>query len=366
LFRAENDALRVRVQAVLLNLSADQRTLELQENLQRFTAHLPHEGGSAASRQVAIRKDSGLRLGSRLELTGVYAGRGGNRTAGTEVASFDLLLNSAADIRVIVRAPFWTLQRLLVLLGALMGVLGLALIWIRLLRHEVQQRTAQLQKEVHDREKAEQQRALAQERARIARDLHDDLGGSLTEITMLATAGPGLTLSTDETFERMDTIAGKSRNLVHALDELVWAVDPERDTLASAARYLASYAEEFLSGLNVACRVQIPNSFPTQIVSGEVRHHLFLAVKEALNNVVRHGCATEVVFRVRLQEDRLCILITDNGTGFNTLGSSEGNGLLNLRERLEHLHGCCKLESSPGAGTTVCFELPLQTLSNPL
>ena len=354
LFRAENDAIRVRVEAVLWNLSADGRTLELQAGLQRFTAHLARGAGAVP-----------LRVGSRLELTGVYAGRGGNRTAGTEVANFDLLLNSAADIRVLVRAPFWTLQRLLVLLGALVGVLGLALVWIRLLRHEVRQSTLQLQKEVQDRERAEQQRALAQERARIARDLHDDLGSSLTEIAMLATAGPGSELPATETNERMDAIANRSRRLVHALDEIVWAVDPERDTLASAARYLASYAEEYLAGLKVACRVQIPNSYPQQVLSGEMRHHLFLAVKEALNNAVRHGGATEIVFGVRVQGERLVLLVTDNGSGFDTFARSNGHGLLNLRNRMEHLRGHCELKSAPGAGTTVSLELPLPAPSTP-
>jgi signal transduction histidine kinase len=240
------------------------------------------------------------------------------------------------------------------------------LVWIRLLRHQVQQRTAQLRQEVHDREKAEQQRALAQERARIARDLHDDLGSSLTEISMLATPSPGRKLPADEATERMETIAGKSRTLVYALDEIVWAVDPQRDTLASVARYLASYAEEYLAELNIVCRVQIPNSFPDQVVSGEVRHHLFLAVKEALNNAVRHGGASEIGFRVRVLKDRLWILINDNGSGFDTFGRSNGNGLLNLRSRLEHLHGRCELESSPGAGTTVSLQLPLPVPSNPV
>src|SRR5208337_1220807 len=177
LFRAENDAVRVRAKAVLLNLSQDQRMLELQAGLQRFVAYLDGDRPTApqtASRGTGRSKAIDLSLGSQLELTGVYAGNGGNRTTGTEVASFELLLNSAADIQVLARSPFWTLPRLLILVGALLGVLGLALVWIRLLHHKVQQRTAQLQKEVHDREKAEHQRALEQERARIARDLHDD------------------------------------------------------------------------------------------------------------------------------------------------------------------------------------------------
>ncbi len=369
LFRPANDATRVRVEAVLLNLSADQRTLELQTGLRRFVARLDGDSDFAAPQRASAGggqlQHIDAPLGSRLELTGVYAGHGGNRTTDTDVANFELLLSSIADMRVLARPPFWTLPRLLILVGALLGVLGLALVWIRLLHHKVRQRTAQVQREMHDREQAEHQRAMAQERARIARDLHDDLGSSLTEITMLATASPGLKLPVDDATERMETIAEKSRTLVHALDEIVWAVDPERDTLASVARYLASYAEEYLAGLNVVCRVQIPNSLPDRVVSGEVRHHLFLAVKEALNNAVRHGVATEIGFRVRMLEDRLCISITDNGNGFDTSGRSNGHGLLNLRNRLEHLHGHCELESSPGAGTTVSLQLPLPPSHNP-
>jgi len=369
LFRAENDARRVRVNAVLVNLSGDRRTLGLQAGLLRFVAHL--DGGdrstalARASPKASRAQDLNLPLGSRLELTGVYAGSGGNRTTRMDVANFELLLNSAADIRVLLRPPFWTLQRLLILVGALLGVLGLAFVWIWLLQHEVRQRTTQLRKEVHDREKAEQQRALAQERARIARDLHDDLGSSLTEISMLATASPGLKLPEAEAEERLETIAAKSRSLVYAVDEIVWAVDPDRDTLASVARYLASYTEEYLAGLKVACRVQIPNSFPDQVVSGEARHHLFLAVKEAINNSVRHGGASEINFRVRVEDDQLWVLITDNGSGFDTLDRSNGHGLSNLRTRLEQLHGRCELESSPGAGTTVSLRLPLPVTHTP-
>ena len=359
LFRAENDAVRVRVEAVLLNLSEDQRTLELQTGHARFVARLDGNARIAPARRALSGAGLDLPPGSRLALTGIYAGNGGNRMTPVGVANFELLLNSPADIRVLARPPFWTLPRLLVLVGALLGVLGLALIWIRLLHHRVQQRTAQLEKEMREREQAEHQRALAQERARIARDLHDDLGSSLTEITMLATTGPGLNLPADEAAERMGTIAGKSRTLVNALDEIVWAVDPARDTLASVARYLASYAEEYLAGLKVACRVHIPNSFPDQAVSGEVRHHLFLAVKEALNNAVRHGGASEIGFHVRVLADQLWISIADNGGGFEAAGRSNGHGLLNLRNRLEQLHGHCELESSPGAGTTISLQVPL-------
>jgi signal transduction histidine kinase len=151
---------------------------------------------------------------------------------------------------------------------------------------------------------------------------------------------------------------------VKALDEIVWVVDPARDILASMVRYLASYAEEYLTGMNIACRVQIPNSFEDRTVSGQARHHLFLAIKEALNNAVRHGSASEVGLRVRVEDDRLCILITDNGSGFDPSEPSRGHGMANLRERLEQLHGRCEFESSPGEGTSVSLEVPFSALNN--
>jgi signal transduction histidine kinase len=354
LFQAEFDATRVRLEGVLLGVSADQHTLEMQAGLRRFLARV---NGGTTGRNTS--KDIGAPVGSRLSLTGVYSGHGGNRTTGEEVGSFELLLNSPADITILALPPFWTLWRLLFLIGTLVTVLIAALVWIRLLHHKVQSRTAQLQAEIREREHAEHQRVRAQERARIARDLHDDLGSSLTEITMLASSSPGFDPQSDESSERLDTIAGKSRTLVHALDEIVWAVDPQRDTLASVARYLASYAEEYLAGLKMTCRVQIPNPFPEQVIPGEVRHHLFLAVKEALNNGVRHGGATEIEFRVRLLDDRVQISISDNGNGFDLAGRSNGHGLLNLRNRLENVSGRCEITSSPGAGTIVSLQLPL-------
>lgn len=363
LFRAENDATRVSVQGVLVGLSAHGQTLEMQVGLRRFLARVAMSNSLASAQPsppgVLAVSPIKVPLGSQVELTGVYAGHGGNRTTGTETDSFELLLNSASDLRVLARPPFWTLPRLMVLIGALIGVLAVALVWIRLLHHQVQARTAQLRDEMREREQAEQQHALAQERARIARDLHDDLGSSLTEISLLATTSPGLELPAEETSERLGVIAGKSRSIIHTLDEIVWAVDPQRDTLASVARYLASYVEEYLVGLNVACRVQIPNTFPEEAVSGEVRHDLFLAVKEALNNAVRHGGATEIGFSVRLFNEGIEISIKDNGSGFDPLIRTQGHGLANLRSRLEKLGGRCELVSSPGAGTTVSFQLLL-------
>jgi signal transduction histidine kinase len=333
---------------MLLNQGADGRTLELQTHLRQFVARLDRSQGPLPP----------LPAGSRLELTGVSAGRGMALTPSAQFDSCELLLGSPADVRMLERPVWWTWWRWLGLVIVLAVVLAAALVWIRFLRQQVRERTARLREAIRVREHAEQQRVVVQERARIARDLHDDLGSTLTEITMLATPRTGSAGPDADAPERLGMIAQRSRTLVHALDEMVWAVDSRRDTLTSLARYLASYAEECLAHAQVACRIQIPRSFPDQPVPGQVRHQLLLAVKEALQNTVRHSGATEVLFSLRLMADRIAVAVSDNGRGFETSADAEGNGLRNLRDRLHSLGGRCEVDSAPGRGTTVSFVLP--------
>jgi signal transduction histidine kinase len=349
LFQIEYDAVRVRVEAMLVHATPDGRTLELQTHLRRFVARL-----DPAQKPLAA-----MPPGSRLQLVGVHAGRGMALTPRAQFDSCELLLGSSADVRVLARPAWWTWWRWLGLVVVLTAVLGVALVWIRLLRRQVLERTARLRAEIRVREQAEHQRSLAQERARIARDLHDDLGSTLTEITMLATPPTQAAMGPGGGPDRLGMIAQRSRMLVHALDATVWAVDPRRDTLESLAHYLASYAEECLGGARLACRVQIPSTLPERSVSGQVRHHVLLAVKEALNNAVRHSGASEVVFRLRVNGDWLAISISDGGRGFHPAAPLEGNGLRNLEERMRDLGGRCRLEAAPDQGTTVSLEIPL-------
>lgn len=213
---------------------------------------------------------------------------------------------------------------------------------------------------MRQRKEAELQRAAEQERSRIARDLHDDLGSSLTEISLLAGLGQSQ-MELAATRERFDEIAGKSRSLVNSLDAIVWAADPEEDAMEPFADYLAGHARVFLESSGLACRFKVPIDFPPVKLGGRVRHDLFLAVKETLNNVVRHAQATEVEFGLHLNGSRLEILIADNGRGFDPQVVARGNGLANLRERLAGLGGTCSIESTPGKGSRVKLSLDLKS-----
>jgi signal transduction histidine kinase len=351
------DSTRVRLEGKLMAMHSERNlsVLEIQSN-GPFQSNRPLFVARVKTDRNARLP---LRLGSKLQLTGVYAETGRNRRLTTQVEGFELLLGSPAEIVVLSQPSWWTLERLAAVVGILIVVLALAAAWITQLRRQVEQRTAQLQREMRERERAEHHHALEAERSRIARDLHDDLGSSLTEIGALASTGQRATGEVGSPPVLFDTIAGKARSSIAALDVIVWALDPEDNSLESMADYLSGFAGEYLSHSNVVCRFKIPVRLPPVMFEGRVRHELFLAVKETLNNVVRHAHASEVELAIAQAEDALEIVIADNGKGFDPLARTYGNGLKNLHDRLAKLGGRCVLESHPGRGTSVTIHLPL-------
>lgn len=345
------DSTRVRVRGKLLNWHAEQGVpvLQMQSGQSLYIARLP----KGESLQYSLRP------GSELALDGIYVGHGRNFRPGSEAESFELLLNYPEDVVVLSQPSWWTLQRMLIIVGLLLVVLTVAVVWISQLRRVVELRTAQLQREIRERERVERQHALEAERSRIARDLHDDLGSSLTEINVLASTGQRPQVDDASQANLFHAIAGKARSLIAALDVIVWAVDPEDNLLQSLADYLTGYTEEFFSNTNIACRFKVPVSFPAVTLDGRVRHDLLMAVKEALNNVVRHSEATDVEFRMEVVSGQLEIEITDNGKGFESGLETGGHGLKNLSSRLLMLGGVCTVDSRVAGGTVVTIRLPL-------
>jgi signal transduction histidine kinase len=323
------------------------RDLEVQNGVRVFTAKV--RGDRFAEKWEA---------GSLLSLTGLLVDAGG-RDGGVLANSVELLLNSPADVVIQARPAWWTLNRLLTMAGMLTAGLVSAFIWISLLRHQVKRRTIELNHEIGERQRAERARAIEQERARIAQDLHDDLGSRVTAIGMLAAAGAEKTLDPDVGKERFALIQDRSRLLVAALDELVWEANPKYDTVAALVEYVAGYTEELLTETGVARRIELPASLPQRGVPTEIRHNVMLSVKEILNNAMRHGQPTEVLLQVAISDGKLEILIRDNGRGFNPARHVPGEGLVNLKRRMEQISGCFRIQSEPGKGTDVVLQLPL-------
>jgi signal transduction histidine kinase len=303
-----------------------------------------------------------LTPGSRLELAGVYVGEGGNRALGQDISSFQLLLASAADIKILASPPWWTLKRLLVITGALACVLAAAFLWITQLHRQVDQRSAELAVQIRQRETVEHQRAVEQERTRIAQDLHDELGSGITEISMLASRARLGGVPEEKRHQYLELVREKARELVTVLDEIVWAMNPRHDSLASLVSYLSIYADHFLGLANIAWRLENASGTTDPMVPSRCRHQVFLAFKEALTNVVRHAGASEVLLYVRAQNGELTLNVSDNGRGFSPAAPNEAmDGIANMRTRIEKLGGRFEIRGDSGGGTTVRFSVPLNS-----
>jgi signal transduction histidine kinase/ligand-binding sensor domain-containing protein len=203
-------------------------------------------------------------------------------------------------------------------------------------------------------EQLARQQAVERERARIAKDIHDDLGAHLTLIARL-----GDLAKQEKNLERIDKMAGTARQAVKSLDEIVWAVNPRNDTLAHLIDYMGQYAADYLRAAGVRCLLDVPEQLPSRGVTSNVRHNVFLVVKEALQNIVKHAGATEVWLRVNATDRELRIVIEDNGCGFNQAPADAlADGLRNMSQRMNDLGGECRVQSRVGAGTQIMATLP--------
>lgn len=215
-------------------------------------------------------------------------------------------------------------------------------------------------------QKVEFQRGIENERARIARDIHDDLGSTLTRITMLSDPLRGAGEEPSPHAANVHQIHAVARELTRSMDEIVWAINPEHDTLDSLLTYLESFAQDFLSNAQVRCRLDMPLQFPVVPLTADARHNLFLAFKEALHNVVKHSGATEVRIVAQLSAPKFTLILEDNGRGFllaDESGKCFRNGLVNMKQRLEKIGGQCEIESLPGKGAKTTFIVSLTSAS---
>lgn len=211
----------------------------------------------------------------------------------------------------------------------------------------------------------EQQAALQHERARIAKDIHDDLGANLTQIAFLGELARQDQGEPEKAAERIGKISATARQAVKSLDEIVWAVNPRNDTLSHLMDYAGQFAVDYLRLAGIRCRLDFPEQSAPRELSTDLRHNLFLVIKEAIHNVVKHAHASEVRLRIRHSETALDIVIEDDGRGFETGGDGNGaddamaDGLRNMRSRMTDIGGTFSFESRAGAGTKIILHLPL-------
>ncbi|MCW5554086.1 MAG: ATP-binding protein [Verrucomicrobiae bacterium] len=206
-----------------------------------------------------------------------------------------------------------------------------------------------------------QQEALEKERSRIARDLHDQLGANLTQVALLGELAESDKDLPEEVETHARQISLTARDTTRALDEIVWAANPANDTLDSLITYACKYAQDYLALAGLRHRLEIPAQLPDMTIPPEVRHNVFLAFKEAVNNVVKHAQATEARIRLQLTPNRFTLEIADNGRGAVDLDSERArsrNGLRNMRKRMEDVHGEFSISPVPEGGTLVRLSAP--------
>ncbi|WP_411844925.1 histidine kinase [Roseibacillus persicicus] len=205
--------------------------------------------------------------------------------------------------------------------------------------------------------------AIEQDRIRIARDMHDDLGNRICFLRMTAArAKEEAERDPAKLKQHLGKLGASARELVNAMNELVWAVDPKYDTLDHLASHLTRVAEDVFGDSTILCRFDIPSRVPDYVLGSDYRHHISLAVKEALYNVVKHAGPCEVHLSLDCSDGQLNIEVRDNGCGFDPEQTDPiCNGLKNLVGRMKDLGGSCKIISSLGKGTQVCLIAPLPT-----
>ena len=207
--------------------------------------------------------------------------------------------------------------------------------------------------------KLDEQRALANERTRIARDLHDDLGTALTGLALELDVIGREARESPPVAEHLGETAQRTRDLAERMREVVWSVNPQCDTLSSLASFLEQQISQFLRATDVRVRLDFPEDIPAMPLAAEARHQLALSVREALTNVVRHARASEVVVTLAIVNQTLIVQVKDNGRGFEEREQS-GHGLENMSARLKQIGGSFGCVSTPGSGTVIEFRLPLK------
>ncbi len=252
-------------------------------------------------------------------------------------------------VSISIQAPFWKTNWFyatisLILIGVIAGI-------TRMIAH------GKFEKKLLEIEK---QRAVLEERDRISKDIHDDLGTGLTKISILSQLARQSKSVDEFTQRQLDKISMSSHELIDNLSELIWSHNPTNDSLRKLLWYIREHLNPMFDGTQTKLNISIPDLPEDISVPAEWRRNIFLVTKESLHNVLKHSEATQASLTYSVVENRLIIVISDNGRGFDfNTNSNSGNGLTNIHKRINECRGTVHIESHPGQGTKLSIEVPL-------
>lgn len=201
-------------------------------------------------------------------------------------------------------------------------------------------------------------------RTRIATDLHDDLGSTLSQIAILSEVAGRQTGRQDQ-HSSLSEIADLARESVDSMSDIVWAIDPEKDRLGDLSHRMRRFAGDLFNGTGTQVHYRGPDEEPNPAVETEMRRHVFLIFKESLHNAARHAACTEVEIDFRLDESCLLLNIHDNGKGFDPGQVNRGHGLASIEHRADQLAAELHVKSSPGCGTSLSLRVPFRQSAHP-
>jgi signal transduction histidine kinase len=204
-----------------------------------------------------------------------------------------------------------------------------------------------------------EQQLIQRERARIARDIHDDLGTRVTQLVLQGEVAQSELPPGSRTRGQLESISEEAREALRAMDEILWAINPRRDTLHEFATFVCGHAQTLLKTTPIQCVLDVEPGMSTTAFDLPFRRSLLLAVKEAINNAVKHSDATELLLQIHRQGRGLTVSVQDNGKGFDPANANgERNGLNNMAQRLNEVGGTCLVTSQPGQGCRIEFHIP--------
>jgi len=200
---------------------------------------------------------------------------------------------------------------------------------------------------------------LQRERARIARDIHDDLGTRVTQLVLQGEVAQSELPAGSKTRGQLERISEEAREALHAMDEILWAINPRRDTVHEFATFVCGHAQSFLKATAIRCLLDVEPATSSVAFDLPFRRSLLLAVKEAINNAAKHSGATELLLQIRRQGEGLLVAVQDNGRGIDPAQArTDRNGLNNMAQRMSEIGGHCRVNSQPGQGCRIEFFIP--------
>jgi signal transduction histidine kinase/ligand-binding sensor domain-containing protein len=274
-----------------------------------------------------------------------------------------LVSDKPAIVSFKILAPIWLRWWFVTLCVLIVGALFFLFYRYRMARlREINMALMEANLAEENLRKANEERLVELERVRkrIATDLHDDIGSSLTRISLLSevTQRQGREVETSAGGS-LSVIAGLSRELVDSMSDIVWAINPERDSLGDLTQRMRHFASDVFTARGIDFRFRFPDSERDVRVGANLRRELFLIFKEVVNNTVRHSGCSEAEIEFKVDGGGVFLKFTDNGHGFDVLSKGSGHGLASMRARTEGLGGKLEIVSHQGAGTTLTFVIPL-------